>query len=589
MLVNFKLRLKKWKRYTIITIIFIAFAIANCLINLHRNDSSEFLNLVAANLRIYSPFLFLFLIPWLTFDEAREYIFKNYKAKYYDELKSGWTRFLTTLYDYLFSIVFIVAIIAILGFFNFLLQFSITTNGLNNFIYYLTTIAIAVIVILIYLPILCLVVYLFRKQKFLSFTPMFVIFVLFVTNLIMTSVSLSNFSLNKDQIYFQINDDSYDYKEVKNLLSIKNSKIYKDNFSTLSVNNDSLAILTKILSNFNIDYKLLNNHNEQLLAFEKINPNNIANILQDQKLDKLVNNMLYNKDNFVNLDKLITWVKGSDLLYDLQKDFQQFTELEFDKIPVNLFDYWSINMDGFMVKVDEIRGVYILALSKQLLKEVFVCTIYKSWTDEEFLQTYQEYVLLFFQGESIKKANLNYFDSVFNLSDNKLLSDFKKRYGYQSLNQFINIPFSNILKVNLMSTAKITEAEVLKLRVNEENNKLYNSLNVLDYFNKLFYIYQNQNQDRSNLDVKLQNIETLYLFDGVTNIGFRKINNEISLDKLESYQENYVLLVSLTLSCLMIITNFVLIIIKNKFVADVSNIYTLDDLLEDLFKKTIKF
>ncbi|WP_169921856.1 hypothetical protein [Spiroplasma clarkii] len=556
---------------------------------MHRNDSSEFLNLVAANLRIYSPFLFLFLIPWLTFDEAREYIFKNYKAKYYDELKSGWTRFLTTLYDYLFSIVFIVAIIAILGFFNFLLQFSITTNGLNNFIYYLTTIAIAVIVILIYLPILCLVVYLFRKQKFLSFTPMFVIFVLFVTNLIMTSVSLSNFSLNKDQIYFQINDDSYDYKEVKNLLSIKNSKIYKDNFSTLSVNNDSLAILTKILSNFNIDYKLLNNHNEQLLAFEKINPNNIANILQDQKLDKLVNNMLYNKDNFVNLDKLITWVKGSDLLYDLQKDFQQFTELEFDKIPVNLFDYWSINMDGFMVKVDEIRGVYILALSKQLLKEVFVCTIYKSWTDEEFLQTYQEYVLLFFQGESIKKANLNYFDSVFNLSDNKLLSDFKKRYGYQSLNQFINIPFSNILKVNLMSTAKITEAEVLKLRVNEENNKLYNSLNVLDYFNKLFYIYQNQNQDRSNLDVKLQNIETLYLFDGVTNIGFRKINNEISLDKLESYQENYVLLVSLTLSCLMIITNFVLIIIKNKFVADVSNIYTLDDLLEDLFKKTIKF
>ncbi|ARU92000.1 hypothetical protein SCLARK_001483 [Spiroplasma clarkii] len=347
--------------------------------------------------------------------------------------------------------------------------------------------------------------------------------------------------------------------------------------------------MTKILSNFNIDYKLLNNHNEQLLAFEKINPNNIANILQDQKLDKLVNNMLYNKDNFVNLDKLITWVKGSDLLYDLQKDFQQFTELEFDKIPVNLFDYWSINMDGFMVKVDEIRGVYILALSKQLLKEVFVCTIYKSWTDEEFLQTYQEYVLLFFQGESIKKANLNYFDSVFNLSDNKLLSDFKKRYGYQSLNQFINIPFSNILKVNLMSTAKITEAEVLKLRVNEENNKLYNSLNVLDYFNKLFYIYQNQNQDRSNLDVKLQNIETLYLFDGVTNIGFRKINNEISLDKLESYQENYVLLVSLTLSCLMIITNFVLIIIKNKFVADVSNIYTLDDLLEDLFKKTIKF
>ncbi|WP_186788116.1 hypothetical protein [Spiroplasma clarkii] len=133
------------------------------------------MNLVAANLRIYSPFLFLFLIPWLTFDEAREYIFKNYKAKYYDELKSGWTRFLTTLYDYLFSIVFIVAIIAILGFFNFLLQFSITTNGLNNFIYYLTTIAIAVIVILIYLPILCLVVYLFRKQKFLSFTPMFVI------------------------------------------------------------------------------------------------------------------------------------------------------------------------------------------------------------------------------------------------------------------------------------------------------------------------------------------------------------------------------------------------------------------------------
>ncbi|ARU91439.1 hypothetical protein SCLARK_00810 [Spiroplasma clarkii] len=567
MIINIKTRLKKWKMYLIISLLYLSVAIANCVLNLSRDDNKIWLNTVSANMKIYLPFLLLFILPVISFSEARNYIFKNYRTKYYEDFESGWKRFCATLSDYLFSIIFMLVIVIIYGTINFLIQLSFTRNYLNNLIYLSISILVALIGILIYFPILCIVAYTLRRRKITSLLPIVLIPILFIVNTVVTSISLSNYVLNKDQFYFHVDEKKYDYKELKYILSAKSSKIYKQNFLQANNEVDALNILDRILKDYYSNFIVLKNKADNFLFVNKLSKEGISRLTTNKTLDKLIRNMLFEKTSYIYLDELISYLKTYEVYQYYLKSFEKYSKIDFEKIPTNILDYWIISNNGFDSSVPIINGENIVAVSTQLVKEMFIYMLYASAQDEKLLNLFQDYLLLFFQNDEKRDENLSYFDEVFNGIESDELKKFKTEYNYKTINDFVHVYFTNIIKNIKLSSQVLTDAEFFQIKAYESRKQMYHQWNVLDYFNKLYYVFDWNNLDISSENYKKQNPETYYLFDAITEINFKTSKNQTKFGGLKNLRPQLAIIVSIVFIVLIVLANPILIVIKNKFVA----------------------
>ncbi|WP_186788219.1 hypothetical protein [Spiroplasma clarkii] len=406
-----------------------------------------------------------------------------------------------------------------------------------------------------------------RRRKITSLLPIVLIPILFIVNTVVTSISLSNYVLNKDQFYFHVDEKKYDYKELKYILSAKSSKIYKQNFLQANNEVDALNILDRILKDYYSNFIVLKNKADNFLFVNKLSKEGISRLTTNKTLDKLIRNMLFEKTSYIYLDELISYLKTYEVYQYYLKSFEKYSKIDFEKIPTNILDYWIISNNGFDSSVPIINGENIVAVSTQLVKEMFIYMLYASAQDEKLLNLFQDYLLLFFQNDEKRDENLSYFDEVFNGIESDELKKFKTEYNYKTINDFVHVYFTNIIKNIKLSSQVLTDAEFFQIKAYESRKQMYHQWNVLDYFNKLYYVFDWNNLDISSENYKKQNPETYYLFDAITEINFKTSKNQTKFGGLKNLRPQLAIIVSIVFIVLIVLANPILIVIKNKFVA----------------------
>ncbi|WP_338969879.1 hypothetical protein [Spiroplasma endosymbiont of Labia minor] len=542
----------------------------------------------------FGPVLIFALLPIMCFVESRELYLFNFNTLYYEELRNFHKRLRINLLQLLFSIIFIFAETLVIQIFYYMILISMQFNALNSLIALCILELIVIFSIIICLSLFWIAHKLIGKWILLSNLFLFLSFIFLFINQIMNWKSSTTELNNYDETKIQLNDETkINYIDLKNILSIENTELYKKEFSNTKDIYTLIHMLNYDLRPFNDNNKIIIkiSKSNDTYAFRKFDYQELISYVSNKNLMSwnIAKNLIHEENEISYFNKLFSYLKEDQTIEKLLDFFKDDSLLDKDLVSTNLLDYISIDNDGIHLNI-KITNDDELFLT-ELFKEIFLYCLYDSVTNDNDIAV--NILDVMFTDNNYKKTKLNCLDQMLwsePIYNNELIGILKKfNYSNENLNQFIDYFITSlIMNVNLKQI-NITLDMAIKILNYQNNQRMRNYFDITNHMFNLEISFVSQS--------KLNNYSFLHN-NNLDNVS-KEINSFNELEILETddgyfitnnltYSNTYTIWI-LVIYTLVTLTLFGLIIIlREQRIRNFVFNYTSADLLNDIINQVYK-